>query len=84
MPKQCYFCKGETQEQKVRVDFRWGEDLVIIEAVPATVCQQCGEQYFDAQVSRQMEKLAKAKLSAKRVVHVPVRHFAEAELIPVL
>ena len=41
--KDCYFCKGRVIEQKVKVDFRWGHKLKIIENVPADVCQQCGE-----------------------------------------
>ena len=53
----CSFCGGEVVEKKVSVDFRWGDDLVIIEDVPAGVCNQCGEKYFTAEVSRKMEKL---------------------------
>jgi YgiT-type zinc finger domain-containing protein len=44
--KECYFCKGRVVEQKVKVDFRWGQKLKIIENVPAGVCQQCGEKFF--------------------------------------
>jgi len=43
---KCYFCKGKIEEKRVRVDFRWGDELVVIEDVPAEVCQQCGEKYF--------------------------------------
>ncbi|MBI3246017.1 MAG: YgiT-type zinc finger protein [Deltaproteobacteria bacterium] len=28
------------------VDFRWGEKLTIIENVPAKVCNECGERYY--------------------------------------
>ena len=41
--KRCYFCKGKVVEKKVKVDFRWGDELVVIEDVPAEVCQQCGK-----------------------------------------
>jgi PP-loop superfamily ATP-utilizing enzyme len=27
--KRCYFCKGKVVEKKVKVDFRWGEELVV-------------------------------------------------------
>ena len=37
MPTQCYFCKGHVTEQKIKVDFRWGRRLKIIENVPAGV-----------------------------------------------
>ena len=50
--RECYFCKGKTEKQRVTVDYRWGDKLVVIENVPAEVCTQCGERYFDAGVSR--------------------------------
>jgi hypothetical protein len=61
------------------VDFRWGERLVVIDDVPATVCLQCGEQYFDATVSEAMEKLALASPAGQhRTLRVPVVPFAKA------
>ena len=70
--KDCYFCKGKLIEQKVKVDFRWGQKLKIIENVPANVCQQCGEQYFQSGVYKAMEKLAasRKKLSSRLTVDV--------------
>jgi YgiT-type zinc finger domain-containing protein len=50
MMTECYFCKGRVEQQKVDVDFRWGRKLKVIEDVPAGVCQQCGEKYFEASV----------------------------------
>ena len=61
MAGKCYFCKGRVSEQKVKVDFRWGEELVVIEDVPAEVCEQCGEKYLDADVYKEMERLAKGR-----------------------
>ena len=55
----CYFCKkGVLENKKVTVDFRWGSKLIVIEEVPAKVCNECGEKYYSAQVSREMEKIA--------------------------
>jgi len=37
----CYFCvRGILEEKRVTVDFRWGDRLVIIENVPAKVCNE--------------------------------------------
>jgi YgiT-type zinc finger domain-containing protein len=44
----CSFCGGRVREKLVRVDCRIGDRLVIVEDVPAGVCEQCGEQYFTA------------------------------------
>lgn len=75
---KCSLCKGEVKEKRVSVDFRWGKDLVVIEDVPAGVCEQCGEKYFTAKVSKKMEKLALAKIKAKRSLKVPVMEFKQA------
>ena len=74
----CYFCqRGVVEERMVTVDFRWGKKLVIIENVPARVCNECGERYYAAGVVRQMERVAKAGAPAKEVP-VPVVTWAQA------
>ncbi len=68
----CYFCgRGILEEREVTVDFRWGKKLVIIEDVPARVCMECGEQYYAADVVKQMEQIAKED-RRDRELHVPV------------
>ena len=75
--EKCYFCKGRIVEQKVRVDFRWGDELVVIEDVPAEVCQQCGEKYFGPGVYKEMETLAKTKEKPIKHVAIDVFRFVE-------
>ncbi len=54
----CYFCtKGILENKKVTVDFRWGDKLFVIEEVPAKVCNECGEKYYSAEISKEMEKI---------------------------
>ncbi|MFI5365664.1 MAG: type II toxin-antitoxin system MqsA family antitoxin [Candidatus Binatia bacterium] len=68
----CYFCgRGVLERRRVTVDFRWGDELTVIENVPATVCNECGEQYYAAKVVRQMERLAKVR-RRERELRVPV------------
>jgi len=75
MAGKCYFCKGMVSKQKVKVDFRWGEELVVIEDVPAEVCEQCGEKYLDADVYKEMERLAKGRAKPFRYTTVNVFRF---------
>ena len=71
---KCHFCGGEVVERKTTIDYRWGKELVaIIENVPVGVCQACGEQYFKAEVVKEMEKLANSKEKPKKVLQVPLR-----------
>lgn len=74
----CYFCKGTTIEQETTVDYRWGDKLIVIKNVPAEVCSQCGEKYFDAEVSRQMEAMALGKEKPHHTITVSVCEFARS------
>jgi YgiT-type zinc finger domain-containing protein len=77
MTTECYFCKGKVVQEKVIVDFRWGRKLKVIDDVPAGVCQQCGEKYFQAAVYKTMEKLAASRAKPAARVTVEVMHFKE-------
>ena len=76
--KDCYFCKGRVIEQKVKVDFRWGHKLKIIENVPAAVCQQCGETYFQSEVYKTMQKLAASRKKPAARLTVDIHRFRQA------
>ncbi len=73
----CYFCKkGILEDKKVTVDFRWGSKLIVIEEVPSKVCNECGEKYYSAEVSREMEKIATIG-KGERVIKVPLARLHE-------
>jgi YgiT-type zinc finger domain-containing protein len=75
---ECYFCKGKVVQAKVNVDFRWGRKLKVIENVPAGVCQQCGEKYFNSAIYKAMEKLASSRVKPSSRLTVDVLRFKEA------
>jgi YgiT-type zinc finger domain-containing protein len=76
---KCYFCSGKVSEKKVTVDYRWGEEFVtIFKNVPAGVYVVCGEQYYKAEIVKEMEKLAQSKEDVEEFVHVPVRELRVA------
>jgi YgiT-type zinc finger domain-containing protein len=73
----CYFCKkGVLEDKKVTVDFRWGSKLIVIEEVPAKVCNECGEKYYSAEVSREMEKIA-TEGKMEKGIEVPLARLHE-------
>lgn len=76
--EQCYFCKGKVVQQKVKVDFRWGRKLKVIENVPAGVCRQCGEKYFQSSVYKAMEKLASSRVKPATRLTVDVVRYKKA------
>ncbi len=76
--ERCYFCqRGVLEERNVTVDFRWGKILVIIEDVPAKVCNECGECYYAAKTVKQMEKIAQQGYKDKEV-RVPVANLTHS------
>ena len=78
MKTECYFCKGQIVQQKVEVDFRWGRKLKVIENVLTSVCQQCGEKYFQSTVYKVMEKLAASRAKPVARLTVDVVRFKRA------
>jgi YgiT-type zinc finger domain-containing protein len=65
-------------EAKTDVDFRWGEKLKVLKEVPARVCQQCGEKYFQATIYKAMEKLVTGRVKPSSRISVDVIQFKEA------
>lgn len=54
---KCFMCKGVLEEKKVNYVVDLQETIIIIKDVPAKVCKQCGEQYFDDDTSENIEKI---------------------------
>jgi YgiT-type zinc finger domain-containing protein len=57
IPSQCSFCKGKLVEGKTEFIARAGNEVVVIKDVPAWVCEQCGEAFFTAPVSRKIDNI---------------------------
>ena len=61
----------------MREYYRAGKGLVVMERVPAYVCDRCGERYYDARVAKQMRQLAKNRSRVKARISFPVIRFQE-------
>jgi YgiT-type zinc finger domain-containing protein len=71
----CDFCNGRLEPRAVTVDSRRGGRLVVIENVPARVCDRCGERYYAASTMRAMEAISRGRAGRRRVLRVPVARF---------
>lgn len=78
MPTRCYFCGAKVKNETVQLDFWWGEKLIIFKEVPAEVCQQCGEKFFDAKIYKEMERMSQAEVKSSKSITVNVIDFREA------
>lgn len=48
---RCYYCGGRTDPALVADLYAEHGTYVVVENVPADVCQQCGERYYSPQVT---------------------------------
>ncbi len=69
---KCLVCHSEMVDKRVTVDLRIGDELFIVEEVPATVCDHCGERVFTPEITRRLQTLAKQRKKPPRTVAVPV------------
>lgn len=54
---ECFKCKGKLIDKKINYVVNLENTIIIIKGVPAKVCEQCGEQYFDDETSENIEKI---------------------------
>jgi len=59
-------------EKTITVDLRIGNKLLVVERVPATVCEHCGEKVFAPAVTKELQELARRRKKPPRTLKVPV------------
>ena len=73
----CSFCGGKVEDEKAELDYRVKGKLYIFKDVPAGVCQQCGEKYLTAEVTKEIEHRIQTKENWKETITVPVNNFSK-------
>jgi len=74
----CSFCGGKVTERRVQKACWWGDTLIaVIDNVPAGVCGQCGERYYTAAVSKEIETLLKQRAKFDTQIQIPFTDFAK-------
>ena len=75
---KCYICGGKLKKEKTDIARYWGKELVVLNDVPSLICIKCGERYFDAKVSSQIDQkiqqVIKRKTNPERI-EVPLVQF---------
>lgn len=73
----CVICKnGETQPGTATITLEREGATVVIKGVPARVCQNCGEEYVEEEITAHVLKTAEEAVRAG--VQVDVRTYAAA------
>ncbi len=57
MLNKCAICGGELKKDTTTLTFDRENKVIVIRNVPALVCSNCGESYFDAETTRKLEKI---------------------------
>jgi YgiT-type zinc finger domain-containing protein len=74
---KCVICKDfETHHGNTLFTLKKPEFLLFVENVPAQICTNCGEEYFDEDTTMHLRKIASA--AAKTGAQVEVRQYREA------
>ena len=75
----CVVCKhGQTRQGHTTVTLERNGAALVIRKVPAEVCENCGEAYVNAQVTRSL--LAAAHETLRAGVELDIREFAATSL----
>ena len=79
-PTRCPVCGGSLLAKPTTQDVRHGTELIVIENVPALVCQHCGEQWLLPGVMKGMDAILRARSEQLpiRSLEVPVFQFDRA------
>jgi YgiT-type zinc finger domain-containing protein len=76
----CDQCEGTTfQLESVRSAFWHGDRLVVIEDIPALVCDGCGERYYDDETVMMLDLMRSGDFPVENsttILDVPVFSFA--------
>lgn len=70
--ERCDFCDGLLYPKTVSIELRIKDQLIVIEGVPAEVCNRCGQKYFAADTDASIEKILSTRPDADKTITVPV------------
>ena len=76
----CARCEGSLERRPITHQQPWGDELYEFENVPALICRQCGEVWFEAEVSQLMDKIIQQHPEPTKYHQVPVFSLPEFTL----
>jgi YgiT-type zinc finger domain-containing protein len=77
---QCKYCGCETNEDVIRAALWTNNGLIVIEDIPTRLCEGCGEQFFNEEVTQKIQQATTYPIvKAKRQIRVPVYSLLQVE-----
>ncbi len=59
----CPLCRGAMMQGHTEITFRRDRSVVVLESVPALVCENCGEAAIDGPTSRAIYEVAEQEIA---------------------
>jgi YgiT-type zinc finger domain-containing protein len=56
---RCKYCGYDTREDVIKAAFWMNDELIVVEDVPARVCEGCAEHFLNKETTQQIQKLLK-------------------------
>ena len=72
MDERCAVCSGQLHHTVTTYTQEYKGQIIVVENVPAWVCDQCGETYFDPDVVEQVQSLIWSGAAPARYIETPV------------
>jgi len=69
---KCYLCGNKLKKENIDIARYWGKELIALSDVPALICTQCGEKYFEADISAKIDERIKAARETKGIARIDV------------
>jgi YgiT-type zinc finger domain-containing protein len=69
IPDKCSLCEGNLHKNKTDFVVKVGNEIISINNVPAYICDNCGEAYYEPQDSRKIDKIMKEFHSKNFLAH---------------
>ena len=75
---KCHECGGELKRSIVTLHLQKDQKPILMENVPVTVCEQCGEEYISGPVAEKLGRLLDQNQEPLAVLSVPLFDFRAA------
>jgi len=70
---KCDLCEGEYQEKSVVRNYKWRGKTIVVEDVPALVCDRCGDTLIREETIAAIDELLKEEAEPRE--YAPVYRF---------
>jgi YgiT-type zinc finger domain-containing protein len=80
MPRRCHVCKGDLQPRTIRYTTEYVGRVVVVDNVPALVCDQCGEKLFEPNVAARLQELVWGRRGQPRKLQVDGYDYSDAKM----